>query len=537
MQLRGQAASVGTAELLERTEELSLLREQIGEVNEHSSGRLVLVAGEAGIGKTALLRSFCDDLDECSRVLWASCDPLFTPRPLGPLLDVARETDGELRAQVEAGGKPHDVAAALLRELDSARPTVLVLEDLHWADEATLDVVRLVWRRVKTVRALLIGSYRSEQLHRLHPLRSVLGELPRSSGASRLELLGLSPEAVRSLAEGSSLDADELYARTAGNPFFVTEALAADTELVPETVRDAVLARVARLGAAARGLLDAVAVVPQRAEVWLLEALAPIALEALDECVSSGILRTEADGVAFRHELARLVVEESLPLDRAIALHRRALDALAEPAIGEPDLARLAHHAEAARDAAAVLRFAPAAAKQAEALGSPREAKDQYARALRFAQGVGWQTRTELLEGFAQQCYLTDMRDEAITALDEALAIHGSRGDVARQGELLRFRSATLGCMGRFEEARSSVRKARDVLEHGGTGCELQHARAAQLLAALEDDIPGIIRWNSRVIELAEEANDSEALATALNNLGFAELMRGHEPGREKLER
>lgn len=178
MQLRGDAASVGTVELLERSKELSLLREQIAEVAARSRGRLVLVQGEAGIGKTALLRRFCAGAGGSVRVLWAACDPLFTPRPLGPLLDIARETAGELRDKVDGGGKPHDVAAALMRELESAKPTVLVLEDLHWADEATLDVVNLVGRRVDSVPVLLIASYRGEQLHRAHPLRIVLGELP-----------------------------------------------------------------------------------------------------------------------------------------------------------------------------------------------------------------------------------------------------------------------------------------------------------------------------------------------------------------------
>ena len=144
---------------------------------------------------------------------------------------------------------------------------------------------------------------------------------------------------------------------------FVTEALAAQTERVPATVRDAVSARAARLSVPARAVLDAVAVVPQRAEVWLLEALTDGSLEALDECLSSGMLRAELDGVAFRHELARFAVEESIAPDCAVALHRRAVAVLAEPVVGAPDLARLAHHAEAAGDAASVLRFAPAAAE------------------------------------------------------------------------------------------------------------------------------------------------------------------------------
>jgi hypothetical protein len=161
--------------------------------------------------------------------------------------------------------------------------------------------------------------------------------------------------------------------------------------------------------------------------VWLLEALVQRALDGLDECLESGMLRGEADGVAFRHELARLALEESLTPHRAVVLHRRALAALAEQAIGAPDLVRLAHHAEAAGDTCAVLRYAPAAAAHAAAVGAHREALHQYGRALRFGAGLEAERRAEWLERFADEGYLTDMRQEALPALDEALAIHPRR--------------------------------------------------------------------------------------------------------------
>jgi DNA-binding CsgD family transcriptional regulator len=508
----------------------------LAEVSEGAPGRVVLVRGEAGIGKTALLRAFCDGAG-AARVLWAACDPLFTPRPLGPLLDVAWVTGGELRERIEHGAKPHDVAGALMGELEGREATVLVLEDVHWADDATLDVLRLCARRISTVPALLLASYRDEQLDRSHPLRLVLGELPAAPEVTRLELHGLSREAVARLAEGSALDAGELYERTAGNSFYVTEVLAADTEAVPATVRDAVLARAARLSDAARTVLDAVAVVPQRAEVWLLEALVEGALAGLDECVSSGVLKAEAGGVGFRHELARLAVEQSLSPDRAIVLHRRALAALAAPAIGAPDLARLAHHAEAAGNGEAVLHYAPQAAAEAAALGAPREAQNQYARALRFADGVGAEVRAELLEGFAEQGYLTDMRAESVHALDEALAIHRDRGDMVKQGILLRFRARLLACMGRLPEAVVSAREAVEAIEQAPPGNELEHAYAAQYAALLAEDIDGGIRWGTRQIELAEQAGALGALANALINVGTCELMRDEPAGRAKLER
>jgi DNA-binding CsgD family transcriptional regulator/tetratricopeptide (TPR) repeat protein len=521
--------------LLERADSLSVLGDALKEVSSRGDGQLTLVSGEAGIGKTALLRCFCEGLGDKVRLMWAACDPLFTPRPLGPLLDIGRDTGGLLQDRLDSGANPHDVAGALLDELSSRRTTVVVLEDIHWADEATLDVVRLVARRLEDVPALILVSYREEELHRVHPLKIVLGDL---GAVPRIELRGLSPEAVLTLAADSALDARQLHDRTGGNPFFVTEALAAQTDRVPPSVRDAVLSRAARLSPATRELLDAVAVVPQRAEVWLLEALTDGALGALDDCLASGMLHAEADGVAFRHELARLSIEESLSPDRAVALHRRALSALAGPSIGKPDYARLAHHAEAAGDAQAVLKFAPAAAEEAAAVGSHWEAQAQYGRALRFAPRVAPEARADLLERYATEGYLTDMREEALDALDEALEIHRRRGNTVKQGEVQQRRSVMLVCIARGAEAREAASEAVQILEREPSGHELARSYSSLAEIAMRaDEEEQAIHWGSRAIALAERVGDAEALVLGLNSVGVTELSRGHPEGLEKLER
>jgi len=529
---------VDTTELLERDEQLAGLVAALSDVAGRRSGLLVLVHGEAGIGKTALVRQFCAQMAGSVGVLWATCDALFTPRPLGPLLDIARVTDGELRKRVEAGGQPYDVARALMDELDRSSPSVVVVEDLHWADEATLDVLRLCARRVDSVPALLVGTYRDDCLGRSHPLRSMLGELP--SGLSRRqELARLSGDAVARLAGTSPLDPGELYERTGGNPFYVTEVLAAGGGRIPPTVRDAVLARAAGLSGAARDVLEAVAVVPQRTEVWLLEALVQRALDGLDECLESGMLRGEADGVAFRHELARLAIEESLTPHRAVVLHRRALAALAEPAIGSPDLARLAHHAEVAGDTDAVLRYAPLAAEHAATVGAHREALHQYERALRFAAGLAAGQRARLLERLADEGFLTDMREEGLAALDEALAIHRDAGDLLRAGDVLRLRARTKGDMGRTAEARVDVREATEILERLPPGIELARTYAeVSCLTMQADDAEETIAWGQKAIALADRlGGDTDTLAHALNTIGTVELGRGDMGGKEKLER
>jgi len=534
----GLSTHAGSGELVERSDELSTLRESLAAVRERLRGHLVFVRGDAGIGKTALLRSFCAEQDPRVRVLWAACDPLYTPRPLGPLLDVARITGGELDERVARGDKPHDVADALLRELEVASPTVLVLEDVHWADEATLDVTRLVARRVEEAPAMLVATYRDEELGPTHPLRIALGELPPNGVVTRIELAALSREAVAAMAGERGVDGDELYERTGGNPFFVTEVLEADAEAVPHTVRDAVHARASRLSPPARALLDAAATIPERAELWLLEAMVGGSVGDIGECLSSGMLSAAEDRVGFRHELARLAIEESLPPDRQLDFHRRALAALSERKETATDLARLAHHAAGAADTDAVLRLAPAAAEQAASVGARREALRQYERALRFSAGLRPEERADLLEAYAEEAYVIDMRDEAVGALDEALAIRRAAGDLVSQGDILVRKARTIACMGRAPEAKLLERQAVEILEPLPPSGALARAYGAIAMDRLvNSDAEGAGDWGNRAIELAERVGDAQPLIYSLNTVGTAEILSGRPGGLEKLER
>lgn len=520
-QVVATTASEGSNRLLERTRELSVLGECFEAVQSSSRGRVVLIGGEAGVGKSTLLQRFCEERRESARILWGACDPLFTPRPLGPLLAVAEGAGGELEEVVASGVMPHEVVAALARELRARAASVFVLEDVHWADEATLDVLRLLARRMETVPALIVASYRDDELDRAHPLRIVLGELATSRSVARLKLAALSPAAVAQLAEPHAVDADELYRKTAGNPFFVVEALAAQAEEIPDTVRDAVLARAARLSPRAKRLLEAVAVVPPQAELWLLEALAGETIDGLDECLTSGMLTSEPAGVGFRHELARLAVEESIALNRRVDLHRQALAALADPPGSAPDLARLAHHAEAAGDVDAVLRFAPAAAARAASLGAHRESAAQYARALRFGDRLPVAERAELLERRSRECYITDQYDEGIAALEEALECRRTVGDTLKEGEVLHRLSEFLWCPGRTAEAERSARDAVGLLERVSPGRELASAYAnlaAICRAAARSE--EAIAWAGRALDLAKRLDDTEIAVHALTTIG-----------------
>jgi DNA-binding CsgD family transcriptional regulator/tetratricopeptide (TPR) repeat protein len=525
---------VTDATLLERSGELSLLSELLGEVADGGGGRLVFIRGEAGIGKTSLLRSFSAGLDRSARVVWAACEPLLTPRPYGPLLDIATVVAGEFRAALEAGAEAWDLAVALARELGRGAATVLVFEDLHWADAATVDVLRVVCRRIGGVSALIVMSYREEELDPVHPLRFLLGELPGQEPVTRLALPGLSSAAVAQLAVRSGLDAEELFRRTGGNPFYVTEALAAGTERVPASVRDAVLARAAGLSASAREVLEAIAVVPQETEVWLLEALVQGHPEKLEECLRSGMLRAGTAAVAFRHELARLAIEGSLAPDRRVVLHRRALAALEKQALGPAALARLVHHAEGAGDTRAVLRLAPEAARHAAMIGAHREAADQYARALRFADGLTAEDRIALLEPFAEQCELSDTRTaEALAALEEALAIHRGRGEVFQEGETQVARGRLMVLCGQGAQAEAALLDAVQKLEQAPPGRELARAYASLSIRYMRaSDGERTIEWGRKAIELGERAGDAKAVVMALNSIGVVEASQGMGVGK-----
>jgi DNA-binding CsgD family transcriptional regulator len=486
-------------------------------------GRLVFVGGEAGVGKTSLVRAFCERTDE--RVLHGICEALTTPTPLGPFVDLVGQVGGGFGAKVAAGAAPRDVALALAAELD--RPTVVVLEDVHWADEASLDVLRVLGRRVDGTKALVLATYRHE-LSDDHPLRVVLGELASTAAVTRCTVEPLSLEAVRTLAAPQGVDAESVFALTRGNPFYVTEVLAAGATALPSTVRDAVLARAASLDPSARRLLEVAAVVPARAELWLLEAVAAEDMDALGACITSGMLREEGGAVAFRHELARLAIESAIPPQRRRALHSAMLGTLSTPPSGEPDDARLAHHAEEAGDEDAVLRHARAAAERAARLGAHREAASQYARVRRYADRLERPERAALLAAYAHEAQLTGRYEQSLSGRLEAIALCRELGDRLGEGDNLSRVMSPYVSLGRNAEAEDASRLSVDVLEALPEGRELAFAYTSQAsLRMLNRDNYEGVDWGRKGAALAEKLANPETLAFALNTIGTSYVMAG----------
>ena len=260
-----------------------------------------------------------------------------------------------------------------------------MIEDVHWADEATIDLLSFLGRRLSRMKALLLVTYRDDELGDRHPLRMVLGDL----ATQRCHPADGLAAAVRRGRPGAgrdsvSMDAAELRRVTGGNPFYVCEIVEAGWPSIPPTVRDVVGARLARSSAGrprggAGGRADRNPGRPARCSRRSWRARHSL----VDECLATGLLIPDGTGLRFRHELVRMTVAETIAPHRKIELHARLLAVLEEA--GDADPAVLAHHAEGAGDEHAVRRHAPEAARRSSALGAHREAAAQYERALRFA--------------------------------------------------------------------------------------------------------------------------------------------------------
>jgi len=506
-------------ELLERDLALSALAEARAAAA-GGSGRMVAVSGEPGIGKTALLRRFADELGPEARVLRGTCDDLSIPRPLGPFRDLAGDVSPELEDAIAAGADPHDIQDLLIAELERPpRPTVLALEDVHWADDATLDAITLLGRRIGTLPAVLVVTYRGGEAPPGHPLHGALGAV-RGGDITVLELLPLSRTAVAALAGD---DADDVYAVTRGNPFYVSELVAPrETSELPPSVANAVLARVSRLDGDARRLLELVSVVPNRIGAETLGRVLPGWAASAEEPERRQLLEVDGGHVHFRHELARNAVLSTIPEVRRRGLHAEVLAALLEAGADPSDLV---HHAEAAGDEEVVSEYALVAARRAAALESNREAYFHYRRATDFAARLSPLDQADLLEELANAAYLVGRLDDAFDAIDAAIRIHRELGDEAAVGRCTRVLSRLHWFVGDGDPARAKAQEAIAILERLGESIELARAcSGVAQLAMLAEDSESALEWGQRALDIATRLGDDSTRAHALVNLGCARL-------------
>lgn len=509
-------------------------------------GSIVLVSGEAGIGKTSLLNEFSHRVGTSCRLLWGGCEALFTPRPLAPLQDMARLLDPRVAALLDQGAAPERVFPAILNAVQNASgTTVLVFEDLHWADNATLDLVKYLGRRVSLLRTMLVLSMRSDEIGIDHPLTHVLGDLP-SAAVTRLTLKPLSPEGVAMLAEQAGRPSADLHRITAGNPFFISELLASDgaepARAVPDSIRDAVWSRLARLAADERGVLEMISIVPGSVEQRLARALLGAEAEALvDRCVGRGLLRRDDQGaLTFRHDLARQATLERLAPSMRRALHVKAEAAIAELPEAQTNalLSRRVHHAAGAEDATRVLELAPLAAAQAAHLGAHQQAAAHLATALRHVGQASPLVAAQLHEDWAREAGLAlHVYDEVIAARHRAIALWRELGRIDKVGLNLRWLSRLHWRRGEAEQAEHFAKEAVRELENLAPGPELAMAYSTRSqLHMLHYRFDEAIAWGERAIALADQLGEVETRVHALNNVGSALLLADRAGGREYME-
>ncbi|SFC48149.1 Predicted ATPase [Nocardioides terrae] len=515
------------ARLLERADELTALASAARSAA-RGRGSTLLVHGEAGIGKSALVRSLHSRLPAEGRLLVGYCDALSTPRALGPLKDLTGSV-GRVLTDALRSGERDAVMPALYDELAGGAPAVLVVEDAHWADEATVDTLRYLARRIEQLPVALVLTYRDEELANGHPLGQLLGDLGHADGVARLPLARLSSEAVAALAEGSDLDPQSLHTLTDGNPYLVTELLAsADGRAVPASVVDGVLGRLHRLPADVQALVEQLAVLPGAVGHELVDVLAAGGWSGLVEAEDAGLVRVVGGAVAFRHELTRRAVVDALSGARRVELDRRALRALEQRA--DSDLSQLVHHAVECGDVDAVVRHGPSAAREASASGAHRESVAHYRTVMAHELRFEPHERARLWEELAVELYTIGVGSEIVGAQQHAVALYRSLADPRGLAISLRWLSRLCWFAG---DRRGAVEAAQECT-HVATGAGDEGLLAMALsnesqLAMLGNDNEFAIRLAEQATILARRVGDAQVLAHALNNRGSAMFRLGRD--------
>ncbi|OBF12388.1 LuxR family transcriptional regulator [Mycobacterium sp. ACS4331] len=521
--------------LTEREDELAELADR-ADIARAERGCVVVVRGESGAGKTSLVEAFLDTLAGGEVVLRAACDPLPTPRPLGPIHDIAGSLGSDTRQMLRGGGQAYDIFSAVFEDL-VARPSVVVLDDLHWADQGTIDLLRFVLRRIRRTRSLVIAIVRDDELSASHPVRSLLGDVARSDDASMLSLPPLSLDAVTGLVGDRDIDAAWLHRITAGNAFFITEMLDHSGLELPTTVRDVILARTVGLDDLALDALHLLACAPGPVPYPLFDHLGvgPAALQALD---AANLTQAGPRGAALRHDLCRLAVASVIPPGLTARLHQRMIEAY--DAVGQQDPAVLTHHAVGAGDFARVRDCAREAGRAAARAGAHVQAMAFYEIALRHGGVLPPDIEAELLELVAGEYYFADRLEDAIAACRSALGLREQLG-------CPRGLSASHQALALYEWKNSN----RAVAEHhaeqaatvfGATGepadvtdlVTLGHAFAMQAYLAVH--ATDVQRASSRAAAarlIADRTGDSALLVRIGLIEGFCAVLAGDDAGRD----
>ena len=524
--------------ILEREKELQVLESAL-EKARHGHGQLVIICGEAGIGKTKLIDHFVQSQQESLRFLRGACDPFSIPHPLCPLIDIARQIpDEELSQMLWQPSRPIIFHACIEKIQSLIQTTVVVFEDIHWADEATFDLMIYLGRRIQETNCLMIITYRNDALPSDHPIRHVVGRLS-GQHIERLNLECLSRDTVISLVDKASISGEQLYQLTDGNPFYVTEFLENNTHSLPHSVSESIVSRFIQLSPDVRKILEFAAIIPKKTcNFWLLEAIWNVPLEVFEQCAVSGLVDIEANGLVFRHALMRQAIAESLPSIRRKMLHMLAIEGLIKSHEQGVNIGftHIIYHADIINDIPTTLKYAPMAAQEAINLGAHQEAANHYRIMCDHLDRLDIIDQANIHEALAYECYLTGQMDEARQNTEIALQIWRQHQQVSQEANSLRRLSRFQWFLGNNRVAEDYAEQALTIAKTLPNSLELALAYSNRSqLHMLKSENTQAISYGEKALELAENLQSVEVISHALNNIGTAEWATGDQQGIVKL--
>lgn len=510
--------------LIEREEFLTLLHTKFRDVSE-DGGHCILLAGEAGIGKTSLVKAFCRDVKNNHKIYEGTCDALFTPRPLGPLYDIAFQIGNDFRIEPGDVSDRAGIFAKFFYEFaNQKKACVIVFEDIHWADEATLDFVKFLVRRISGLPCFFILTYRDNEITPQHPLRNVLGQLP-SNSFSHVQLTALSKEAVKQMAAEKGYNGEDVYAIAGGNPFYTTEILADYSFGIPESIKDSVLSVYNRTEEKTKQIWELLSVIPAGFKINYLEKFEPLYTAALENCLKSQIIIVKNKNIFFKHELFRRTIETSLSPLRRILLNKKILDLLLDSFEQNGEVERIIHHAKNSNENGLVVHYAPLAAKQASLAGAHIETAKLYLSAIEYYQGDDKDLLLGFYESYAYECYLTNQIKEAIIYTGKSLEIWKEKNDIEKVGICLRFLSRLWWNNDNPKKAEDFAKQAIEVLDKQPflRAKAMAYSNMSQL--KMFYDLPDeCIFWGEKAIDIAKASGDNEILSFSLNNVGAIQI-------------
>lgn len=506
-------------ELIERAGVLELLQNQLSIVS-HGEGHCIFISGEAGIGKTSLVKTFCKQQEDECVIYNGTCDALFTPRPLAPVYDIIWQVRSDLWPGSHTIEERSELFLKLFHELKNKKEKILIVfDDIHWADEATLDFIKFLARRISQLRCLFILTYRDDELNPGHPLRNVIGALSPDA-FTRIQLKPLSRQAVYKLADKKGYNAEDVYNISGGNPFYVNEILASYSPGVPDNVKDSILTVYNRQEEGTKNAWEICSIIPEGLEINRFAKLKS-SWEGMDRCFALKIIIIKNDRVIFKHELYRRTIEGSLSPFKRIALNKRMLELFLESFEEGGDIERIVQYAKNANENQVVVKYAPVAARQAASVGAHIEASKLFLTAIEFSDGSDPDQLLEFYEAYAFECYLTNQTKEAIIYATKTLQLWKQKQDPEKVANCLYFLSRLWWFNDNVRKAESFAEQAVEVLDNQppSSAKAMAYALMSQLkmFSDLSDEC---IVWGEKAIALARQLSDSAILSYALGNVG-----------------